>query len=250
MADFVVVIPARFASERLPGKPLLPIAGRPMIQHVWSVGMESGAEAVVIATDDERIAEAGEAFGAEVCMTAPTHTSGTDRIAEVADIYDWDDALVVVNLQGDEPLMPASSLKQCARLLDDAAADIGTLASPLQSPADWEDPNVVKALVDDNGFALYFSRAAVPYARDASAAALAAESALHHHGIYGYRCGVLRRLVTTPPSALEQAEKLEQLRALQIGLRIRVGIPALRPGPGVDTADDLRRAEEALKRRN
>ena len=249
MVDFVVVIPARFASERLPGKPLLSIGGRPMIEHVWSVGMESGARSVVIATDDERIANAGESFGAEVCMTAPTHTSGTDRIAEVADIYDWNDDLVVVNLQGDEPLMPAVLLRQCANLLDDAAADIGTLASPLQAPADWRNPNVVKALVDDNGFALYFSRAALPYARDAGSETMAAEAALHHHGIYAYRCGVLRQLVTTPPSTLEQAERLEQLRALQLGLRIQVGIPAQRPGPGVDTAEDLRRAEEALQGR-
>jgi len=239
MTEFVVVIPARFASERLPGKPLREIAGKPMIEHVYQRGLESDAKEVVIATDDERIAAAAEGFGAVVCMTGDQHRSGTERIAEVADIMAWDDATLVVNLQGDEPAMPPALINQCAALLDDANVDMSTLASPIASLDDFENPNVVKVVLDDADDAIYFSRAAIPYPRSESDARKAMESALHHHGIYAYRCGVLRRLVNAEPSPLERAEHLEQLRALSLGMRIRVGRPAVRPGRGVDTEADL-----------
>jgi 3-deoxy-manno-octulosonate cytidylyltransferase (CMP-KDO synthetase) len=235
MTDFVVVIPARYASTRLPGKPLRDINGKTMLQHVYERGVESGASDVIIATDDERIAGAAEEFGATVCMTRDDHQSGTDRIAEVSDIFDWDDSQVVVNLQGDEPAMPPALLGQCAALLDDPQADIATLASPLASESDRDNPNVVKAVLDDQGYALYFTRAAVPVA-------------LHHHGIYAYRCGVLRRIVAARQSKLEIAERLEQLRALSMGMRIRVGIPDVRPGAGVDTEEDLRAAALELQK--
>jgi len=239
MTDFVVVIPARYASTRLPGKPLREINGRPMIEHVFRRACESGARDVVIATDDERIGEAAENFGATVCMTGDQHRSGTERIAEVADLLDWHDETIVINLQGDEPAMPPQLIDQCAALLDDSSADLATLASPILSDEDFGNPNVVKVILDNSGFAIYFSRATIPYPRDAARRADARAAALHHHGIYAYRCGVLRRLVISEPSPLELAEHLEQLRALSLGMTIRVGIPVLRPGAGVDTEDDL-----------
>jgi 3-deoxy-manno-octulosonate cytidylyltransferase (CMP-KDO synthetase) len=250
MTRFVVVIPSRYASSRLPGKPLLELSGKPMIQHVYERGIESGAAEVVIATDDDRIADAAESFGATVCMTSDTHESGTERIAEVADLMDWDDAQIVVNLQGDEPSMPAALINQCAELLNDATADIATLASPFLNREDFEDPNCVKVIRDTNDHAVYFSRAAIPHAREETHRELALESALHHHGIYAYRCGVLRKLVSAEPSALEVSEQLEQLRALSLGMSIAVGVPTERPGIGVDTAEDLRRAGEELAGRS
>ena len=250
MTDFVVVIPSRYASSRLPGKPLLELQGKPMIQHVYERGMESGATEVVIATDDDRIAEAAETFAATVCMTGRDHQSGTERIAEVADLLDWDDAQIVVNLQGDEPSMPANLINQCAALLDDATADIATLASPFLSVADFESPNCVKVIRDVNDHAIYFSRAAIPYSRENERRELAMDTALHHHGIYAYRCGVLRQLVSAEPSPLEVSEQLEQLRALSLGMSIAVGVPAVRPGIGVDTRDDLRRAAEDLAKQS
>lgn len=246
MTEFVVCIPARYAATRLPGKPLISIHGKPMIQHVYERGLESGAREVVIATDDERIATAAEDFGASVCMTRPDHQSGTERIAEVADLMDWDDALIVVNLQGDEPTMPARLIDQCAQLLHDRDADIATLASPFLSRTDFENPNCVKVLRNNQEQAMYFSRASIPYARESSSASLAMQSALHHHGIYAYRCGVLRQLVTAEPSSLEISEQLEQLRALSLGMTIAVGVPAERPGIGVDSEQDLLRAGEEL----
>jgi len=231
MTDFVVVIPSRYASVRLPGKPLRDINGKPMIQHVYERGTESSAREVVVATDDERIAAACEEFGATVCMTGDQHCSGSERIAEVCDIMNWSDETIVVNLQGDEPTMPAELIDQCAALLDDADADIGTLASPLASEKDFANPNVVKTVLDDRGNALYFSRAPIPHEHFSLS--------LHHHGIYAYRAGVLRRLVAAPASKLESAERLEQLRALSLGMTIRVAIPGTRPGVGVDTEEDL-----------
>lgn len=246
MTDFVVVIPSRYASARLPGKPLLDLSGKPMIQHVYERGTDSAATEVLIATDDDRIAHAAEAFGATVCMTGTDHQSGTERIAEVANLLDWEDSQIVINLQGDEPSMPASLINQCAALLDDATADIATLASPFLSRDDFESPNCVKVIRDANDHAIYFSRAIIPYARETEQNDLAMDSALHHHGIYAYRCGVLRQLVNAEPSSLELSEQLEQLRALSLGMTIAVGVPSERPGIGVDTADDLHRAGEEL----
>lgn len=248
MTQFVVVIPARYASVRLPGKPLRDINGSPMIEHVYRRGKESQASDVVIATDDERIADAAEGFGATVCMTGDQHRSGSERIAEVCDLMNWNDDRVVVNLQGDEPAMPPELIDQCASLLDNGSADIATLASPIMSPQDFENPNVVKVLVDDNGDAIYFSRAAIPYVRDDKHKDMAIGAAQHHHGIYAYRCGILRRLVNSAPSKLETCEQLEQLRALSLGMKIRVGRPARRPSAGVDTEQDLVAAAAELLR--
>lgn len=247
MNDFVVVIPARYASTRLPGKPLREINGKPMLQHVWERARESDAREIVIATDDRRIGDAADEFGATVCMTRDTHRSGTERIAEVADLLEWDDATLVVNLQGDEPAMPPALIRQCAELLQDPAVHVSTLASPLASQEDFENPNVVKVVSASNGDALYFSRAAIPFPRDENATR-ARDIALHHHGIYGYRCGILRQLVSSPPADLELVEQLEQLRALALGLTIRVGRPAEKPGRGVDTEDDLLAAAAELER--
>lgn len=246
MKDFVVVIPARYASVRLPGKPLRLIAGKPMLQHVHERAKESRASEVIIATDDRRIADAAEAFGAHVCMTAEHHQSGTDRLAEVSRRFGWPEHQVVVNLQGDEPLMPADLINHCAGLLEAPEVGMATLASPFRSREEFENPNIVKVILDANGDALYFSRAAIPYARSPASAPLAMESALHHHGLYAYRVDVLARVVAADRSPLEQAEQLEQLRALALGVKIRVGRPEQRPGPGVDTEADLARIEKQL----
>lgn len=247
MTKFVVAIPARYASTRLPGKALRNIAGKPMLQHVFERGAESLATEVVVATDDDRIADAAADFGAVVCMTGDQHLSGTERIAEVADLLDWTDDQIVVNLQGDEPAMPATLINECAALLADATADIATLASPLLTAEDFENPNVVKVVRDDQGHAIYFSRAAIPYPREDASRTVAVATALHHHGIYAYRCGVLRRLVAAEPSQLELCEQLEQLRALSLGMTIAVGVPSMRPGTGVDTEADLERAEREMQ---
>lgn len=248
MNDFVIVIPSRYASTRLPGKPLREINGKTMLEHVHERAQESAAREVIIATDDERIAEAAEGFGGQVCMTGDQHRSGTERIAEVCDLLDWPDDTIVVNLQGDEPTMPAALIDQCARLLQQSTADIATLASPIASQQDFENPNVVKVVLADNGDAIYFSRAAIPYGRAENPPVDARSAALHHHGIYAYRCGVLRRLVTSEPSDLEVCEQLEQLRALSLGMTIRVAIPSERPGAGVDTEEDLVAAAAQLAR--
>lgn len=239
MSDFVIVIPSRYASTRLPGKPLREINGKSMLEHVYERASESAAADIVIATDDERIAAAAEGFGARVCMTGNQHRSGTERIAEVCDLMDWPDEKIVVNLQGDEPTMPAALIDQCAALLRDSCADIATLASPIASQEDFENPNVVKVIVGDNGNAIYFSRAPIPYARTAELQPEARDAALHHHGIYAYRCGILRQIVAAEPADLELCEQLEQLRALALGMTIRVAIPTQRPGAGVDTEADL-----------
>lgn len=248
MTNFVVVIPSRHASVRLPGKPLRKIAGEPMIQHVHRVAMNTGASEVWIATDDERIEIAAREFGANVCMTRADHQSGTDRLAEVCDVNDWPDDLVIVNLQGDEPLMSPALVDQCAALLDRGDAGMATLASPLAATEDYENPNVVKVVTDRDGNALYFSRSPIPHDRDGRSGKATLEVALRHHGIYAYRRDVLRQLVATEPCALEKSEKLEQLRALWLGIKLKVGIAASPPGPGVDTEEDLAAAERALSR--
>lgn len=239
MSEFVVVIPARFQSERLPGKPLREIAGKPMLQHVYNRANESGAARVIVATDDERIRAAVENFPGECCMTAAEHHSGTDRIAEVAQQMGWRDEQIIVNLQGDEPMMPPELLAQCASLLQDTSAMVATLASPFAAEEDFEDPNVVKVVVDKAGFALYFSRAAIPFSRSPAHIGLAQQSALQHHGIYAYRNAVLQKIVLAERSSLEMCEQLEQLRVLDLGMRIKVGRPVTMPGPGVDTEEDL-----------
>ncbi len=246
MTNFVVVIPARYASERLPGKPLREIAGKTMLQHVYERGTESDATEVLIATDDQRIFDAASGFGAAVHMTGSQHRSGTERLAEVSETLDWPDEQIIVNLQGDEPMMPAELINQCAALLNDEAVDMATLASPLASKADYENPNVVKVVCDHDGGAIYFSRSPIPYSRNAETVDLAVQSAMHHHGIYAYRCGTLREIVAAERSDLEACEHLEQLRALSIGLKIKVAKALSRPPAGVDTEEDLAQMERLL----
>lgn len=246
-----VVIPARYGASRLPGKPLIRIAGKPMIQWVYERAQRSRASEVVIATDDDRIADAAREFGAPVVMTAITHLSGTDRIAEVAHLQRWEDDAIVVNVQGDEPLMPPELIEQAAALLEQhAAADIGTLASRIVALKAFLDPNVVKVVTDGNQRALYFSRAPIPWNREGAAAGVASQKsysgARRHIGIYAYRVSALRRLASLPPTALEQLEKLEQLRALENGFDIRVADSNVLPGPDVNTAEDIALAESLL----
>jgi 3-deoxy-manno-octulosonate cytidylyltransferase (CMP-KDO synthetase) len=248
---FRVVIPARYASTRLPGKALLPIGGKPMLQWVYERARAAGAHEVLIATDDARIGSAARAFGAEPVMTASTHASGTDRIAEVARTRNWAAHEVVVNLQGDEPLIPPAVIAQVAGLL--AAhpdAEVGTLATALESLEELLDPNIVKVVTDAQGLALYFSRAPIPWNRDGAPAGLASQQdfagARRHRGIYAYRVAALLRLAQLPRGTLEEREKLEQLRALEHGLRIHVGDARERPGPDVNTLADLERVRSLI----
>jgi len=239
-----IVVPARFASSRLPGKPLLPLAGKPMIQWVVERAQRSRAQQIVVATDDERIAHAARGFGADVQMTSSDHASGTDRIAEVAAVRHWGAEDVIVNLQADEPLMPACLIDQVAALLlAHPLADMATLAVPVQSAAALEDPNVVKVVTDIFMRALYFSRAPIPCARDGSNAVA---SARRHLGLYAYRVAALRRLAALAPSPLEKLEKLEQLRALENGMDIRVAQALEAPGGDVNTAADVPSVEALL----
>lgn len=243
MADQVhIVIPARLASSRLPRKALIDLGGVPVIQHVWRRACKAGAASVTVATDSQEIADACAAFGADVQMTAGTHQSGTDRIAEVADARGWRDQLIV-NVQGDEPFMPVVAIRQVITLLEDnPSADLATLATPIDDDAQWRDPNCVKVVTDAAGFALLFSRAPIPFVRQPSG-----YEAMRHIGIYGYRADSLRRMVAAPPCVLEQTESLEQLRALWIGQRILVGRAKQTPPPGIDTQADLDAARRRLE---
>lgn len=253
--SFKVVIPARLGSTRLPRKVLLDVAGKPLVRHVWEAARASGAEQVVIATDDPTVAHVASEFGAEVQLTAATHQSGTDRVHEVARCQNWSRECVVVNLQGDEPLMPPALVREAARLLaDDPAADIATLCHPLHSAEEWLNPNVVKLVMDRRGYALYFSRAPLPWKRDPvsqtePAAHFPPDLAYRHIGLYAYRVGSLAQFSELPPSELEQCEALEQLRALTHGFRIRVGVTQNPPPRGVDTAEDLAAVAAILSRR-
>lgn len=241
-SGFRVVIPARYASSRLPGKPLLPIAGRPMLQHVYERALQCGAAQVVIATDDERIAQAASGFGASVCMTDAGHESGTARLAEVVEINGWPADSIVVNVQGDEPLIEPALIRQVAQdLAATPDAAVATLACPYTVEPGHNDPNVVKVVLDRAGFALYFSRAPVPYMRDRHL--LAEVAGLRHIGLYAYRAGFLGQYRSLEAAPCEQVEKLEQLRVLWHGMKIHVSIASGMPGPGVDTADDLLRVE-------
>ena len=250
--DFIVAIPARMASTRLPGKPLATIAGQPMIVHVARRALGAGAREVVVATDDTRIVEALAMSGVAVEMTRADHASGSDRLAECAEKRGWSDDAIVVNLQGDEPLAPASGIRAVAEALADGDVPMATLSTPITSIDDALDPNVVKVVRDERGHALYFSRAPVPWPRDAFArdrAALPAGAAFARHiGIYAYRAGFLRRFATLPRTTLEAIESLEQLRALAHGFTIAVR-DAPEPFPvGIDTPEDLARVERILAR--
>ncbi len=252
--SFKVVIPARYASTRLPGKPLRELLGKPMLQHVWEAAKQCSAEQIVIATDDARIETAAREFGAEVCMTASTHASGTDRLGEVVTTLGWSADSIVVNVQGDEPLMPPGLIDQVAGdLADNREASIATVATPLVATGEFFDPNVVKVVTDKAGYALYFSRAPIPWDRDVLMDDVKALPIgivpLRHIGIYAYRVSYLGRYTGMRACPLEQAEQLEQLRAIWYGERIHVAEASQRPGPGVDTEDDLLIAEELLKAR-
>ena len=246
MQQFYVVIPARYASSRFPGKPLQDIAGQPMIQRVWQQAQKSAAQELVIATDDQRIFDACESFGAKVVMTRDDHESGTDRLAEVAAIMGWADDAIVVNVQGDEPLIPPAVINQVAvNLAAHPEAAMATLAEPIEDMATLMNNNVVKVLSDCNGLALTFSRAPLPWARDAFVShpdVLPAGVPFRRHiGIYAYRAGFLRRFVEWGPCWLEQTECLEQLRALWHGEEIHVADALETPPAGVDTPEDLER---------
>lgn len=249
---FRIVIPARYASSRFPGKPLVPIAGRTMLEWVWMRARASSAAEVFIATDDPRIAQAARGFGANVEMTATTHGSGTARIAEVAARHGWPADSIVVNVQGDEPLLPPALIDQVARLLaTDVEADIATLATPIAERARFVDPATVKVVTDVRGRAMYFSRAPIPCERDAAINAPPPALARRHVGLYAYRMAALGRLVAATDAAagrLEELEKLEQLRALALGLRIAVADASVLPGPDVNTPEDLPEVTRMLAR--
>ena len=249
---FRVVIPARFGSSRLPGKPLQMLAGKPLLQWVHEVGMASGAAEVIVATDDERILTAARGFGARARLTSLTHVSGTDRIAEVALQSGWGEEDIVVNLQGDEPMMPPELVRQVAELLGQhPEAGIATLATRIGSVQALMDPNAVKVVTDTQGRALYFSRAPIPWGRDSAPAGIVSQrghqGARRHVGLDAYRVSALRRLSMLPPTPLETLEKLEQLRALEYGLQIRVADAIAQPGPDVNTAEDLARVARLLE---
>lgn len=248
--SYHIVIPARMASERLPGKPLADIAGHPLIEHVYRRAAASGADEVVIATDSPDVQNAARAFGAKAVMTSESHTSGSDRIAEAADLLGWSDEQLIVNLQGDEPLMPPLCLNQVAELLRrDETADVASLYWPVADAEQARDPNVVKVVTGRDNGALYFSRSEIPHARNPAAIRAASHGQYawkRHIGLYAYRAGALRAFTSMAPSPLEATEKLEQLRFLESGHRIVMAeacefIPA-----GVDTAEDLERTRKLL----
>lgn len=255
--SFIAIIPARFASLRLPGKPLLDLAGKPMVQHVWEKTCLSAAQRVVIATDDQRIADVARAFGAEVCMTSADHPSGTDRLQEVASKLGLAKTAQVVNVQGDEPMIPPELINQvAANLANNSQASMATLSEQITDVDAVFNPNNVKVVTDKNGFALYFSRSPQPWARDyflkneagdfKPQALPAGINFQRHIGIYAYRVDFLDEYVTWQPAPLEQAEQLEQLRALWNGHKIHVA-PACKQHPqGIDTPEDYQRLQALL----
>ena len=239
--SFVVVIPARYHSTRLPGKPLLEIAGKSMIQRAWEGAKQSSADAVIIATDDQRIYQAVRDFGADVEMTSIDHSSGSDRVQEVVQKLGFSSDQIVVNVQGDEPLLPSELIDQVAiNLKNTPPAGIATLASVLTKEPEFNNPSVVKVVRDKNGFALYFSRSPIPQ----SLTFKSVDVAFKHIGIYAYRLGVLNRFVRYPIGDLERVERLEQLRALENGIQIHVGIVKHDLPKGVDTQADLEHARD------
>ena len=247
---FIVIIPARLGSTRLASKVLLDIHGKPLIQHVYECATQSRATNVVIATDSEQVAVIAKGFGAEVCLTRADHKTGTDRITEVADRLKLHDEQVVVNLQGDEPLMPPIVINQVAQnLLDRVGLAMATVAARIEHQAELVDPHAVKVVTDKDGYALYFSRASIPWDRDSFIPGDAmSPTHLHfrHIGLYAYRVGFLRKFINWPQSPIEAMESLEQLRALWYGEKIHVAEAFERPGPGVDTEGDLEQVRRLL----
>lgn len=251
--NFKVVIPARYASTRLPAKPLLDLGGKPMVVRVAERAVLSGAEEVWVATDHAGVQAAATAHGLSVVLTRADHPNGTNRLAEVVEQRGWNDQTIVVNVQGDEPLIDPALISQTARQLADCGSDIATVAHLIDNAADFFNPNIVKLVCQANGDALYFSRAPIPYARD-HFAALGRETlpvglpAYRHIGLYAYRAGFLRTYAHLTPSPLESIEALEQLRALWHGFRIRVVVSDHLPMPGVDTPEDALRMQEHFRK--
>jgi len=250
--SFVVVIPARYASTRLPGKPLADIHGKPMVQHVVEKALQSGADRVIVATDDERVQQAlapfSAAAGFEVCMTSPDHQSGTERLAEVCRHYGFAADTIIVNVQGDEPLIPPVIIRQVADNLAAASAPMATLSVPIRDAEEAFNPNAVKVVTDREGYALYFSRASIPWDRDrfAQSREQIGDHYQRHIGIYAYRAGFIQRYVDWAPSVLEQVEALEQLRVLWYGEKIHVAQALQAPPVGVDTQADLDKVRALL----
>jgi len=248
--DFVVAIPARHAATRLPGKPLRLLGGEPLVLHVARRALAAGAREVWVAADDQRIADALAGSGVRIAMTSADHASGSDRLAECARIAGWAEDAIVVNLQGDEPFAPPTGIRAVAAALHASGAEMSTLATPMEDVEALFDPNTVKLVRAANGDALYFSRAPIPWPRDAfqrDRSTLPAGNAwLRHIGIYGYRAGFLQRFTALPAGRLEQVESLEQLRVLEAGFRIAVALTPEPFPPGVDTPEDLARAERRL----
>jgi 3-deoxy-manno-octulosonate cytidylyltransferase (CMP-KDO synthetase) len=238
---FTVIVPARLASTRLPGKPLLDIAGLPMVVRVARQAQRSSAAQVVVATDAPEVAAACTAHGVPHVMTRADHASGSDRLAEACEHLGLDGGHIVVNVQGDEPLIEPGLIDRCAALLSQHPdCPVGTVAHPIEEAADWLNPNVVKVVLDAAGRALYFTRASIPFFRDGSPDQLPADPApLRHLGLYAYRAEFLRRFPTLPQAPIERTEALEQLRVLWHGERIAVHITDMAPGTGVDTPEDL-----------
>ena len=241
MIEFHVVIPARYGSIRLPGKPLADIGGRPMVLHVYDRATAAGVGDVTIATDDRRVREVCEGDGARAVMTRDDHASGLDRIAEVIENEGWPDDHVVINVQGDEPEVPLECIQQLADAMRDGT-QMATLATPIDNTSRFKDPNVVKVVADAAGGALYFSRAPIPVDRDEGGHGFARR----HIGLYAYRVDVVRRLSQEPPSMLERLESLEQLRALWLGVKLRVLDAEVVPPHGVDTSRDLAAARKRM----
>ena len=241
---FIALIPARMVSSRLLGKPLVDIGGKPMIQHVYERAVQSKADQVLIVTDAAEIQEAATGFGASTVMTAAEHPSGTSRLAEAASILGLPDDQIVVNVQGDEPLIPPAAIDQLAETLAASSADMATLASPLNNHDDMLNANVVKVVTDARSEALYFSRAGIPFNRDKSQTGLA--NSMQHIGLYAYRTQFLHTYQTWDETALEKLEQLEQLRALYFGARILVSVMQDHHSPGVDTIEDLEKVRELL----
>ncbi|PWK97780.1 3-deoxy-manno-octulosonate cytidylyltransferase (CMP-KDO synthetase) [Pantoea allii] len=246
--SFIAIIPARYASTRLPGKPLVDIHGKPMVVHVMERARESGASRVIVATDHPDVASAVEAAGGEVCMTRADHHSGTERLAEVIEKYQFADDQIIVNVQGDEPMIPAEIVHQVATNLAHSEAGMATLAVPITDAEEAFNPNAVKVVMDVKGYALYFSRATIPWDREryAESRDRIGDTLLRHIGIYAYRAGFIRRYVGWAPCPLEQIELLEQLRVLWYGEKIHVAVAKTVPGVGVDTPEDLIRVRAAM----
>jgi 3-deoxy-manno-octulosonate cytidylyltransferase (CMP-KDO synthetase) len=239
--SFTVVIPARYQSTRLPGKPLADIGGKPMVQWVYEQASKAGADLVIVATDDQRIVDAVKAFGGEVCLTRNDHESGTERLAEVVEKYQLADDHIVVNVQGDEPLIPDTIIRQVADNLANNNAPMATLGVEIDHEDEVFNPNAVKVVLDKDGYAMYFSRASIPWDRDnyAKSPKEIHHNLLRHVGIYAYRAGFINTYINWEPSALEKVEALEQLRVLWYGEKIHVAVAIDAPPAGVDTPEDL-----------